>query len=311
MERMRPALLLLALAVPLAAQEVSVVPAAEDIPVEREELVNLGWRDSCSAALKHQVYPAFGAAIHGEPISTRLGTVSLEPGIEAAETKWFYEASGAASHDAKRIARFESDLAKLGYKRKGYAEAVRPEVSDRQPGLADTLLTTATLRLRPGLPWPGAGWRWSGADFFPLGTCALLTFDSVTAPPRKDWRLVRVYNPRARLERSRAHATNARLLFAAGELETATAEAGTAASLAPESALARYVHATLLAMSGRDEEAVAELKVSIELDPGKRREARRDRDFETLRPRQDFRDLVGSNVIDRLSREGGTDSVIR
>lgn len=293
------ALLLLLLCVPAAAQE---------LVVEREELALLGWNDACSVALKHHVYPARGAAIHGEPVGTRVGVLTIAPGEQKQESKWFYEAAGPNTFDPRRIARVERELKKLGYRRKGYAETVRPDPSRDQPGLAETILTTTTLSLRPGLPWPGAGWRWSGADYSPLGTCALLVFDSDEAPPRKGWLLARTYNPRARLERSRAHAANARLLFAAGELEDAVAEAGTAASLAPESALSRYVHATLLAMSGRDDEAIAELKASIQLDARKRKDARDDRDFETLRQRRDFRDLIGSSLLDRMTREQGTDS---
>lgn len=294
------ALLLLLLSLPAAAQELAV---------EREELALLGWNDACSVALKHHVYPARGAAIYGEPVGTRVGVATVQPGEQTHGMKWFYEAAGPNTFDPKRIARLGRELKKLGYRRKGYAETVRPDPSREQPGLAETILTTATLSLRPGLAWPGPGWRWSGAEYSPLGTCALLVFDSLEAPPRKTWLLARTYNPRVRLERSRAHAANARLLFSAGELEAAVAEAGTAASLAPESALSRYVHAALLAMSGRDDESVAELKAAIELDPRKRKDAREDRDFETLRPRRDFRDLVGSTLLDRMTREQGTDRV--
>lgn len=292
-------LLLLLLGLPAAAQ---------DLVVEREELAVLGWTDHCSVALKHHVYPARGSAIYGEPVGTRVGVASIRPGQQKQEQKWFLEASGPNTFDPKRIAGVERDLKKLGYRRKGFAEQVRPDPSRAQPGLAETLLSTATLKLRAGLAFPGAGWRWSGADYSPLGTCALLVFDSLRAPPRKAWLLARVYNPRVRLDRSRAHAANARLLFSAGELERAVDEAGTAASLAPESALSRYVHATLLAMSGRDDAAVAELQAAVELDPRKREEAREDRDFESLRPRRDFRDLVGATLLDRMTREGGTDS---
>lgn len=293
------ALLLLVLAAPLAAQEPQL---------EREELTLLGWNDACSVAVKHHSYPVRGTAIYGEPIGTRLGTVTIPPGEQGLKARWFYEATGPNTFDAARIARIEKDLRKLGYRRKGYPETVRPNPSRAQPGLAETILSTATLSLRGGLSWPGRGWRWSGADYSPLGTCALLIFDSLEAPPRKAWLMARTYNPRLRLERSRAHAANARLLFSAGELEEATAEAGTAAALAPEAALSRYVHAALLAMSGRDDEAVAELKAAIELDPRKRKEARADRDFETLRQRRDFRDLVGASVLDRMTRQQGTDT---
>lgn len=303
MAQMLPAILL-ALGVAFGASPL----AAQDIAVEREELAVLGWSDRCSVALKHLVYPKFGTAIHNEPVGTRVGTLTVEPGEQKGTARWFFEASGPNTFDAARVSSIEGQLAKLGYRRKGYAEVVRPDPSRAQPGLAETLLSTVTLRLRPGRDWPGPGWRWSGADYSPLGTCTLLIFDSNEEPPRKAFLLARTYNPRVRLDRSRAHAQNARLLFSAGELERAAAEAGTAASLAPESAVSRYVNAAMKAMTGRDEEAVSELRAAIERDPRKRKEARSDPDFETLRQRQDFRDLLGSNILDRMSRQQGTDS---
>ncbi|MDX6769518.1 MAG: hypothetical protein SF051_08305 [Elusimicrobiota bacterium] len=281
---------------------VLTLPApAQDDAVEREEFKVLGWNDACSVAVRQQLFPKLGVAIHGEPLSTRIGSVTIPPGEQKSVVKWFYEAAGTNTYDPRRIATVERALRKLGYARKGYPEAVRPDPSTEQPGLAETILSTRTLNLRPGLAWPGDGWRWAGADYSPLGTCALLVFES-GVPTRYAWVLARMYNPRMRLERSRAHATNARLLFGAGELEAAVAEAGTAAGLAPESALARYVHAALLSMSGRTDESVAELKAAIELDPKRAAAAKDDRDFDNVRERRDFRDLVGPTMLDRLTR---------
>ncbi len=290
---MTSALLLLALSLPLRAQT---------LEIEKETFTPLGWNDACSVAVRHQVFPKLGVAIHGEPLSTKIGAVTIQPGAQKAAVKWFYEAAGTNTYDARRIATVERALRKLGYARKGYPETVRPNPSTEQPGLAETILSTRTLNLRPGQPWPGAGWRWAGADYSPLGTCALLVFESVEAPPRFSWVLTRIYNPRMRLERSRAHAANARLLFGAGELEPAVAEAGTAAALAPESPLARYVHAALLSMSGRTDESVAELRAAIELDPKRAAAAKDDRDFDNVRERRDFKDLVGPTYLDRLTR---------
>lgn len=297
---MSPLLLLLALSVPLAAQGVGV---------EREELKVIGWNDACSVSLSHLVFPRLGEGIRGEPVSTKVGALTIAPGEEKAATKWFYEAEGTNTWNASAIAKVSRALRKLGYTRKGYPETVRALVSGAQPGLAETLLSTGTLALRPGIAWPGREWRWGGANYSPLGTCALLVFESVAAPPRYEWRLARVYNPRARLERSYAHATNSRLLFSDGELEAARLEAETAAGLAPESAVARYVYAAMLAMSGQPNESMVQLRAAIAIDPKRAKEAKEDHDFENLRPRRDFRDLVGSSYLDRLTREAGTDTV--
>ena len=290
---MSPLLLLAALSIPLAAQ---------GIGVEREELKVLGWNDACSVSLSHLVFPRLGEGIRGEPISARIGTLTIPPGEERSTTRWFYEAEGTNTWNASAIAKVSRALRKLGYARKGFPETVRALVSEAQPGLAETLLSTATLAMRPGIAWPDAQWRWGGANYSPLGTCALLIFESVAAPPRFDWRLTRVYNPRARLERSYAHATNSRLLFSDGELEAAKLEAETAAGLAPESAVARYVYAAMLSMSGQPNESMVQLRAAIAIDPKRAKEAKEDRDFDNLRPRRDFRDLVGSSYLDRLTR---------
>jgi hypothetical protein len=285
--------LLLTLALPLLAQDASI---------EREDFTILGWNDACSVAVRHQAFPKKGVAVHGDPLSTKLGTVTVAPGDQAMKVRWFHEAAGLNTYDPGVIANVERALRKLGYTRKGYPEAVRPNPSLEQPGLAETILSTRTLNLRPGLAWPGAGWRWAAADYSKLGTCAVLVFESASQPTRYAWVLARVYNPRVRLERSRAHAANARLLFGAGELEDAVAEAGTAAGLAPESPLARYIHAGLLSLSGRTDESVAELKAVFDLDPKRAAAAKSDPDFDNVRDRRDFKDLFGPTILERLTR---------
>lgn len=285
-----------------AALLLAALPLLAATGAEREELHVIGWNDACSVAVKHLLFPRLGEAISGEPIAARIGTVTIPPGEQRASPKWFQESRGALSWDAEAFEKVEKQLRALGYEREGFPETIRPQVSDAQPGLAETLLSTRTLALRPGLDWPGEGWRWTEARYSPLGTCALLLFEDGSSPPRPGWLLARVYNPRARLDRSRAHAANARLQLEAGELELALAEAATAAGLAPESALARYVHAGLLSLSGRTDAAVAELRAAIALDPEKTRQAREDRDFDNLRAREDFKRLVGRPLIERVVR---------
>ena len=88
------------------------------------------------------------------------------------------------------------------------------------------------------------------------------------------------------------HASNARVLFDAGELDSAATEAETAAQLAPELPVARYEHAALLALTGHANESVDELAAAVKLEPKYAEKARGDIDFADLRRREDFKDLT-------------------
>ncbi|MDE2489391.1 MAG: hypothetical protein KGM24_00995 [Elusimicrobia bacterium] len=283
------ALLLAALALlprPAAAQNF------EDVRVDHQTWKALGWNDACSVALEVLTFPRLGDAIATEPISTRIGTMTIPTGKEDAATSWAYRADGVLTWRPKTVAKTERELRAAGYDAAGFSETISSASSGVRPEIDEALASTATLRSRTTRPWPGPGWRWAAADFNPLSTCALLAFQSRTPPLRWRFRLVRVYNPRARIDRAYAHAENARLLFDAGDLDAGFAESETAAALAPELGIARYNHAALLALTGRMDRAVAELAAAIAIDPSFRAKARDDEDFSSLRVREDFRDLV-------------------
>jgi tetratricopeptide (TPR) repeat protein len=281
------ALLLAALlARPAAAQNF------EGVRIDHQSWRALGWNDACSVALEVLTYPQLGDAIATEPISTRVGRMTVPTGRENAATSWTYQADGVLTWRPATVAKVERELRAAGYDRAGFAEMISTASSGVRPEIDAALFSTATLKSRTTTPWPGPGWRWTAADFNPLSTCALLAFESLAAPRRWRFRLVRVYNPRVRLDRAYAHAENARLLLNAGDLDAGFAEAETAAALAPELGIARYTHAALLCLTGRMDAAVAELAAAIKIDPSFRARARRDADFGGLRDRQDFRELV-------------------
>jgi len=265
--------------------------AADDSAVAREDWKVLGWNEECGVALQVLGYPKIGAGIQSEPIETHIGSLTIVPEKEDARLEWNLEAYGMLSWDRNGVAKLEGELRSAGYTRAGFPEEIRGKVGS-QPGLADTLLSTNNLKPRLKSGWPGEDWRLTGMDFSPSSTCALLVYARRSDGLRHSFLLVRVYAPRARLERARAHTENARLLFAEGDLASALAEARTGARLAPELAVTRYHHAALLALNGQSDEAVDELAEAVKLDPKYRAQARDDADFESLRERDDFQKLT-------------------
>ncbi|MBI3565673.1 MAG: hypothetical protein HY079_10795 [Elusimicrobia bacterium] len=283
-----PALaVLLAAAAPRAAAQ-----NMDDVTIEREVWKTVGWNDACGVAFSVLSYPKLGDALSSEPISTRVGTMNIPVGQEKAARRWTLEADGALSWDERAFKKAEAALRKGGYTRKGYPERIGDGPIGDRPLLAETILSTGTLSPRLKSGWPGPEWRWAGGEFNPLGTCALLAYESRENPRHYRFLLVRVYNPRARTDRAFAHATNAHLVFDMGNLEEASVEAETAAALAPELALARYAHAAMLALTGRQNEAVRELAEAVKLDRSLAQRARDDIDFRDLSGRDDFADIV-------------------
>jgi hypothetical protein len=278
--------LTLLLAIPAAAQN------TDTIDVDHETWSVIGWNDACGVAYEHLSYPKLGEAIASEPISTRVGTAMIPPGSEKFSSKWAFEADGRLSWNEKEVGISEKELKAGGYSRPGFLETIQDAPVGNQPGLAETILSTANLSARVTDGWPGKEWRWAGGNYSPLGTCALLAYEKRDTPRHYRLLLVRVYNPRARRDRAYAHASNARLLFEAGNLPVAALEAETAASLDPILPIARYEHAAMLALTGNQNEAVAELEAAIKLEPKYRKRSRGDLDFADLKDRQDFLDLT-------------------
>ena len=280
------ALALLLLTIPAAAQN------TDTLDVDHETWSVIGWNDACGVAFEHFSYPKLGEAIATEPISTRVGVASIPLGSEKSSAKWALEADGRLSWDERAVAQTEKDLKAGGYTRPGFLEIIQDAPIGNQPLLAETLLSTSTLAVRVASGWPGPDWRWAGGSYSPYGTCALLAFEKRGSPRHYRTLLVRVYNARARRDRAYAHASNARLLFEAGNLAVAAPEAETAASLDPILPIARYEHAAMLALTGNINEAIDELGAAIKLEPKYRAKARSDVDFADLKDRQDYRDLI-------------------
>jgi tetratricopeptide (TPR) repeat protein len=264
----------------------------EDVTVDHETWGVIGWNDACGVAFEHYYYPKLGVDIVNDPISARIGSAAIPPDSEKSAEKWVLEADGRLSWDERTAAKTAKELKSAGYGRAGFPEIIQDAPIGDQPLLAETILSTSTLSARLKSGWPGPEWRWAGGSYSPLGTCALLSFEKRASPRHYRLLLVRVYNSRARRDRSYAHATNARLLFNAGDLAVAAAEAETAAQLDPGLPIARYEHAAMLALTGNANEAVDELAAAVKLEPKYGAKAREDLDFADLKVRQDFQDLT-------------------
>lgn len=288
MNSSRLALLLLAVLLrPAAAQ-------MDEADVDHETWKVIGWNDACGVAFEHFYYPKLGQDMVSDPIETHIGTAMIPPGKEDYVARWTFEATGRLSYKESEVAKAERDLKKGGFVRPGYPELIQDAPIGDQPLLAETITSTETLQARLKKAWPPMPeWRWAGGSFSPLGTCGLLVFEHRKSPKHYRLLLVRVYNPRVRLDRAYAHASNARLLFDDGNLDIAATEAETAAALAPELPIARYEHAAMLALTGNPNKAVAELGEAVKLDDSYAEKAKDDLDFADLKDRQDFRDVVG------------------
>jgi hypothetical protein len=267
--------------------------AAQDkAPLDHETWKVLGWNDGCGVAFEHYYYPKLGTAIAGEPISAHIGTARINPGSEKYVGRYTLETNGADSWDPRKVAAAEKELKEAGYTRAGYPERIQDAPIGDQPLLAEAILSTSTLSPRLETGWPGPEWRWAGGSYNPLATCALLVYEKRGAPRTYHLILVRVYNSRVRLDRAYAHASNARLLFNAGNVEVAAPEAETAALLAPELPIARYEHAAMLALTGHINESADELAAAVKLEPKYAEKARGDIDFADLRERDDFKEIT-------------------
>ena len=271
----------------------SAAPASAQT-VERETFAVIGWNDACSVAVQQFGYAPIGEAVVGEPVRTRIGTVTIAPGQEAPRTVLIADWVGAQTWDRKEAKKIVQNLVAAGYVEPGYTEDIRVPLKESPRPYEDVILSTATFQIRAPFQWPGGDWRWEKVVYSPLGTCGLFVY-SRRHKSRPFYRtaLYRFYNPAVRLQRAQAHQTNSRLLFEASDLEGALAEAATAAHLQPDLALARYRHAVLLCLSGRLNESVAELGEAVKRDPKLKDQARRDPDFVEVAEFPLFRAAVG------------------
>ncbi len=266
-------------------------PAAA-LDFEREEYRIIGWNNACSVAVERYAYPVLGQAMQVDPITSRVGTLAIVTERPIVETRWVFEADGTATYDKAAITGFRKKLRKTGHDRLGFSETIRNAATIESPGSAGVLLSTAILEARPDF-WPDTrDWRLGWVEYNPLSTCALLVYERIGARDRYKFILTRIYNASARSERGRAHAVNGRLLFNAGDLKGALAETAIGAHMAPEVGGARYQFAAMLAMNGRLDDSMHELLAALKLDDHFARKAAKDEDFDSLRNRQDFQELV-------------------
>jgi hypothetical protein len=265
---------------------------ASALNIEREEYKVIGWNDACSVAVERYAYPVLGAAIYGEPITSRLGTLAIVTAQPVVETRWVYEADGPNSYEKFAIGSARRKLRKAGFERPGFDEVIRDSVTVVSPGSAEVILSTAILEARPDF-WPDTRqWRWARAHYNPLGTCALLVYERIGERERFKFVLTRIYNASARSDRGRAHTTNGRLLLNDGDLPGALAETEIGARMAPELGATRYHYAALLALSGHDDDSMRELLTAIKIDGRFLEKAAKDADFDSLRVRQDYQERI-------------------
>ena len=275
----------------LALAVLFAVPASA-LDIEHEEFKIIGWTDACAVAVERYAYPHLGEAMQAEPITTRIGTLTIELKTPVVVTRWVLEADGANTFDRYAVESQRKKLRKAGFDRAGFYETIRDSDTVVSPGSAEVILSTAVLDARPDF-WPDTRqWRMAYASYNPLGTCALLIYEDRELSRRYKFTLTRIYNPSARSDRARAHTTNGRLLFNQGELDGALIETEIGAKLAPEVGATRYHYGAMLALTGHPDAGMRELLAAVARDPRFADKAATDPDFDSLRERQDFQELI-------------------
>jgi hypothetical protein len=259
--------------------------------VERETFSVLGWNDACSVAVEHFGYAAIGEAVQDEPVRTRIGAIAIAPGEDTPRTVWAADWDGAGTWQKSEAKKALQGFAAAGYTRPGLPEDIHiPRAG------AEAILSTAAFSLRTQFPWPGDGWSWDQVIYSPVGDCGLFTFSRrENGHPFYRYSLLRFYNPSVRLQRGQAHLADSNLLFEAGDIEAALAEAATAALLQPGLAPTRYRHAALLCLTGRLNESVSELSAAVRLDAKLAQKAQSDPDFSEVYEFPRFRGLLKKN----------------
>jgi len=250
---------------------------------ERETFMVAGWNDACSVGVQELGYAALGEAIQGEPVRTRIGTLTIAAGSEIARSDWLVDWSGANTWRPLETQRALAELARAGYQQPGVTETIRSGRPGARPPCEETILSTGTFALRAPTDWPDSAWRWNQITYSPLGTCGLFIFTrSEAGRPFYRAILKRLYNPAALNLRAQAHLDESGLLYEAGDLPGALQEAGIAVQLRPQLAETHYQNAALLCISGRLDEAMASLAEALRLAPRLKASALRDPAFEDV-----------------------------
>ena len=265
-------------------------------PQAHDEFSFLGWGDSCSAALSHVRYPPAEERHQDEPKSWRIGTMTIPPSSAQPKGEWDLESRKEPYWSTERFHKVAAALRKT-FKTAGYAENIRLAPVAPRPGLAELLTTTAPFRTDTKVRWPPASFRLSRVHYHPLGLCAMLVF-SQGAPGAQEFRysLIRLLNPGVRLDRAEGHSVNGRLLYdKSSDPEGGEEELAIASRTDPKSASARFEHALLLSVTGRFDEAVAELEAAVRLDKSCRKKAKKAIEFDNLRYDKRFIKIVGDD----------------
>lgn len=267
---------------------------AQNVDADHETFALLGWNKGCSVAIAHYTFPKIGEAIADEPVVTRIGTLTIEPGEENPRTRWELALDGKMTWDPRKAAAAKQTLAKAGYTLAGYKEIIRAAPVADTRDLPRLLLSTDTYKSKTTQDYPDPEqYRIAAVYYAPFASCGLLLYRDTTQ--RKDFykeMLLRIETPLIRQDRALSHIDNGLLLLDQGDRVSAVAETAIAAQMDPSYAEARYKHAAMLNLDGQTDAAVDELAAAIKLDPALRAKAKDDEDFDSLKGFPRFDDLM-------------------
>ncbi len=271
------------LALPLASP-------ARALTADHEKFDFLGWNKQCSAAFGHYAFPKVGEAVV-EPIDTRVGTLTIETEEHASKETLLISFSGAGTWSAETDSAVRAKLREDGYGLMGFVETLRPAPVVDQRDLPRLIESTDTYRASE-TAWLASPWRAATVYYSPFASeCALMLYTFGDKPFYRAV-LFRIGNPTVRDDRALAHVTNGLLLFEQGDALGALEEERIAATMAPDFGPARYQLAALLTLNGQLEQALDELKAAIALDSKYKKQAREDRNLDTLREDPRFKTLT-------------------
>ena len=258
-----------------------------------EEVAVLGWNDACSVALRHYRYPPFAEGAEPEPVAGRVGAVVLKPDSALPRGVWTLEVKEGTLWDRAQAAAAHDALTRIGFTRQGLRERLRKEPAPPGGPRLATFESTASLRVGYAVPIPSAPYSLSWVDYSPLGNCAFLLYEKQGRPPGVyRYQLVRIPLD-VRRERAQAHLKNAELLYRKGEDTYGSLdEAEIAAGMDPRLGEARYRYAMMLALHGRFDEALRELREAVVIDPAYGRQAKEAVEFDDLHGQPRFKKAI-------------------